>query len=46
MTITITQIEVISALVGVVIGYKGRNLISSWIANVKKAISGVVTPKP
>lgn len=46
MTFTITQVEVVSCLVGILIGYKGKALIQGWISGVKKAIATALTAKP
>ena len=46
MTIQITQVEVISVALGMVIGYKLKVQIAAAIVSLKKAVAGVLVPKP
>ena len=45
MTLHITQVELISVLVGVLLGYKGKSLIQGWINSIKKAIASATAIK-
>jgi len=45
MIIDITKAELISGLIGVVIGYKGKTLIQGRIVGITKGISNVIAPK-
>lgn len=45
MNININHSELISAVLGGFVGYKGKVVIQGWISSVRKFVSGIITPK-
>lgn len=45
MTFTITQVEVVSALIGLIIGYKFKTPIGIAIKSLKTKLSSAIAPK-